>query len=61
MVNIQMDAVFFLIRIRQRQMFPEKLYFLNKNPCIKYFGALHLFSNCRIIFYKDYWCSAPER
>jgi hypothetical protein len=53
MVNIQMDAVFFLIRIRQRQMFPEKLYFLNKNPCIKYFGALHLFSNCRIIFYKD--------
>jgi len=32
-----------------------------QKPCSKYFGALHLFSNCRIKLYKDYRCSAPER
>jgi len=32
-----------------------------QKPFRKYFGALHLFPNRRIKFYKDYRCSAPER
>jgi len=32
-----------------------------QKPCVKYFGALHLFHNNRMKFYKDYRCSAPGR